>query len=335
MIDSVFLASDVGTLTARGDFGLAEGRSGQIEFAAAAPDLSDWDRWVVDEIPGGAEAEAGEALFQSIEELLGRARRTRNPTDGLEGELETRGTATGRWGDFILDAAIEASDARFRRYRASDLSARVELFDPPRIGDLRLQVEARGVELDGRRVDSMSVQLARSEAGDPGGDALDAAFYAQRDSSLEISGRGVVVGGDVWSAGLTDLRLRLGKLESRLATPARVVYSDSALLVEDLLLNGQLGRLRAEGLLPAVGDGSLDVEIYGVRVDQFSYLLSEQPILGGTLGGSVRATGTLAEPVMMAEFEVLDPSLQHQGYEALHAGRATRPGTRRGDRPRR
>ena len=318
-IDSAFLASDVGTLSARGDFGLTEGRSGKIAFEAEAPDLSAWDRWFVDEIPGGAEAEAGEALFESIEELLGRVQRTWRPTEGLEGRLETRGTATGRWGDFTLDAAIEASGARFRDYRAADLSARVELFDPPRIGDLRSRFTATNAELAGRRVDSLSLRLARSGAGDPGAAALDAEFYAQRDSSLEVSGRGVVGGGDLWSAGLTDLRLRLGKLESTLETPARLVYSDSALLVDDLFLNGQLGRLRADGRIPAAGEGSLDVELYGVRVDQFGYLLSEQPILGGTLGGRVRATGTLAEPLVTAEFEVLDPSLQHQAYDALNA----------------
>ncbi|MDE2944401.1 MAG: translocation/assembly module TamB domain-containing protein [Gemmatimonadota bacterium] len=318
-VDSAFLASDVGTLSVLGDFGLAEGRSGQIAFEAQASDLSDWDRWFVDEIPGGAEAEAGEALFESVEELLGRGRRTRRPTEGLDGRLEARGTATGRWGDFTLDASIEGSDARFRSYRAGDFSARVELFDPPRIGDLRSRFTATNVELDGRRVDSLTLLLARSGAGEPGADALDAEFYAQRDSSLEVSGRGVVVGGDVWSAGLTDLRLRLGKLESTLVTPARLVYSDSALLVEGLYLNGQLGRLEADGLIPAAGEGSLDVEIFGVRVDQFSYLLSEQPILGGTLGGRVSATGTLAEPLVTAEFEVLDPSLQHQAYDALSA----------------
>ncbi|MXW65429.1 MAG: hypothetical protein F4Z72_00270 [Gemmatimonadales bacterium] len=318
-IDSAFLASDVGTLSARGDFGLAEDRSGQIAFEATAADLSDWDRWFVDEIPGAAAAEAGEALFESIEELLGQARQDPRPTEGLEGRLETRGTATGRWGDFTLDADIEASDARFRGYRAGAFSARVELFDPPRIGDLRSRFTATNVELDGRRVDSLAVRLARADAGESGADALDAEFYAQRDSSLEVSGRGVVVGGDLWSAGLTDLRLRLGKLESALVTPARVVYSDSALLVEDLFLNGQLGRLRADGRIPAAGEGSLDVEIVGVRVDQFGYLLSEQPILGGTFGGHVTATGTLAEPRVTAEFEVLDPSLQHQGYDALNA----------------
>ncbi|MXW55899.1 MAG: hypothetical protein F4Z59_04215, partial [Gemmatimonadales bacterium] len=276
-IDSAFLASDVGTLSARGDFGLAEDRSGQIAFEAQAPDLSDWDRWFVDEIPGAAAAEAGEALFETIEELLGQARRDQRPTEGLEGRLETRGTATGRWGDFTLDADIAATDARFRGYRAGAFSARVELFDPPRIGDLRSRFTATNVELDGRRVDSLTLRLARADAGESGADALDAEFYAQRDSSLEVSGRGVVVGGDLWSAGLTDLRFRLGKLESALVTPARLVYSDSALLVEDLFLNGQLGRLRADGRIPAAGEGSLDVEIFGVRVDQFGYLLSEQP----------------------------------------------------------
>ncbi len=318
-IDSAFLASDVGTLSARGDFGLAEGRSGRIAFEAAAFDLSSWDRWFVDEIPGAAAAEAGEALFETIEELLGRARRTRRPTEGLEGRLDTRGSAEGRWGDYTLDVSIEASDARFRGYRAGDFSGRVELLDPPRIGDLRAEFTATDAALDGRRVDSLSVRLARSGTGEPGADALDAEFYAARDSSLEVSGRGVVVGGGLWSAGLTDLRLRLGKLESTLANPARLVYSDSALLIESLLLNGQLGRLSADGRIPAAGEGSLDVEIYGVRVDQFGYLLSEQPLLGGTFGGAVRASGTLAEPIVTAEFEVLDPSLRHQGYDALNA----------------
>ncbi|WP_419163323.1 translocation/assembly module TamB domain-containing protein [Candidatus Palauibacter sp.] len=312
-IDSLFLSSDVGVVAARGSFGLAEGRGGRILFEADAADLSDWDRWFLDEIPGGAAAEAGEALFDSFEAILGSASR-QPPTEGLEGRLTTRGAATGRWKDFTLGAVVEVSDARFGSYRAGSLWANVELLDPPGLDILRSQLTATDVELDGRRVDSLSVRLDRPAAA-----ATKADFHARRDSSLEISGRADVTAGEIWSAGLAELRLRLGKLESTLATPARLVYSDSGLVIDGLVLNGQLGRLRAEGQIPAFGEGALDLELFGLRVEQFGYLLSESPFVGGTLGGSARMTGTLTAPEFAGELEVIEPRVRNHTYDALNA----------------
>ncbi|WP_419947831.1 translocation/assembly module TamB domain-containing protein [Candidatus Palauibacter sp.] len=321
-IDSLFLATDVGTLGARGDFGLVEGREGVVVFEADFRSLADWDRWFEGEIPGGAAAEAGEALFESIEAVLGD--RSDTPTQGLEGQLRARGAATGRFEDFTVAADIEATEARFRRHRADRVQARVELLRPPGGSGFHARLAATDAALDGRRLDSVFVRLDRAPvveaAAAPAGTApagTDAFVYARRDSSVEFAARADVTTGDIWSAGLSEFRLRLGKLESRLAQPARLVYSDSGLVVDDLWVEGQLGRLRAAGRIPAAGEGELSLELFGVRIDQFRYLLAS--VMGGTLGGSATVTGTLAAPEFEGTLDILQPSVRDQTFGALNS----------------
>ena len=319
-VDSLFLASDVGTLVARGDFGLVEGREGAVEFEADFRDLADWDRWFEEEIPGGAAAEAGEALFQSIEAVLGD--RGDTPTQGLEGELTARGAATGRFEDFTLAADIEATGARFRRHRADRVQARVELLRPPGGSGFHARLAATGAELDARPLDSLFVRLDRAPTAPPAAAApaaTAASVYARRDSTVEFAARADVTTGDVWSTGLSDFRLRLGKLESRLAQPARLVYSDSGLVVDDLWVEGQLGRLRAAGQIPAAGEGELSLELFGVRVEQFRHLLSESSVVGGTLGSSATVTGTLAAPEFEGTLDILQPAVRDQTFGALNS----------------
>ena len=164
MIDSLYLASDVGTLLARGSLGLTEGREGRLDFEADAADLSDWDRWFVEEIPGAAASEAGEPLFDSTEAVLGGPG-SGAPTEGLEGRLTARGRVTGRWGDLKVAADIEATGARFRRYQADHIQARVEQFDPIGMDAFVARLTATGAELNGRPLDSLFVRLDRTKPG--------------------------------------------------------------------------------------------------------------------------------------------------------------------------
>lgn len=315
-IDSLFLAADVGTLLARGDFGLAGGREGAIAFEADVLELSQWDRWFEDELPGAAEAEAGQPLFDSIEAALGVVDDTR--VTGLEGRLSARGTVSGRVEDYTLAADIEALGARFRRHRADRVHAEVEFLEPPGGSGFRAWLAATDAQLGGRPVDSLYLSLDRppSAIADIGIPGTDAMIYARRDSSIEFSARADVA---AWRAHLSEFRLRLGKLESRLAAPARLAYSDSALVVDDLLLDGQLGRVRASGRIPAVGEGELSIDLFGLRVDQLGYLASESSVLGGTLGGVATVTGTLAAPSFGGTLDILRPSVRNQTFGALNA----------------
>ena len=328
MIDSLFLAADVGVLSARGDFGLTEDREGSVAFEANVLELSQWDRWFEDEIPGAAEAEAGQPLFDTIDAALGVVDDT--PVEGLDGRLTARGRAFGRLRDYTVAADVEAQGARFRRHRAEHVQAEVEFRQPPGAPGFRARLAATGAELSGRPVDSVFVSLDRAPETAASGTAAgtvaeaaaavtDATLYARRDDSIEFSARAGLTTGDVWSADVSELRLRLGKLESRLDAPARLSYSESGLDVEDLLIEGQLGRLRAGGHIPATGDGALSVELFGVRVDQLGLLASESSVLGGTLGGAATMAGTLAAPTFAGTLDILRPSVRNQTFGALNA----------------
>ena len=288
-----------------------------IAFEADVLELSQWDRWFEDELPGAAEAEAGQPLFDSFEAALGMVDDT--PVAGLEGRLSARGTVSGRVEDYTLAADVEALGARFRRHRADRVEAQVEFLAPPEGSGFRARLAAAGAHVGGRPVDSLYVSLDRdppSAIADITMPATDAVVYARRDSSIEFSARADVA---PWRADLSEFRLRLGKLESRLAAPARLAYSDSALVVEDLLLDGQLGRVRASGRIPAVGAGELSINLFGLRVDQLGYLASESSVLGGTLGGDVTVTGTLAAPSFEGTLDILRPSVRNQTFGALNA----------------
>ncbi|MCG8468398.1 MAG: translocation/assembly module TamB [Gemmatimonadetes bacterium] len=312
-IDTLAVFSDVGTLSGRGRFGLAEGQLGTLEFEADVRDLSRWNRWFGEEIPGGDVTEPSDALFESFEAAF-RADADEGPIDGLSGRLSARGVAVGRWEDFTVEAFLEGSQPRYRGYRADTLSARVQLLEPPSTDAAVVQLTASGAELEGRRIDSLSVRLERSE---PGAVALD--LHARRDSTAELSASGDLEAGDRWSTGLDRLRVRLGKLESTLVRPTRITYSDSALVVDELALTGPLGRVEADGRVPAVGEGDLALELFGIRVDQLGYLVSEAPEVGGTLQGSGRVVGTLSDPRMTGRVRVTQPSIRNQFYADLEA----------------
>ncbi len=303
-IDSLLIYTDVGTISVRGDFGLYEGRRGEADFDASVTNLWEWNRWFAPAgtADGSPVSYAEEETTQDMPDPPGPIATT--------GRLAARGQVAGSLDDFTVDVLLDASDAGFRGYMADSLTARIRLLDAPRLEPAVWEVAATGASIGVASFDSLSIDLDGSEAA-----SASLAFAAHRDSTLAIEGSAALAGG--WDAELSSLRIRLGKLESELENPARLAYSDTGFVASDFNLEGTLGRIHADGRIPAAGDGDLRLELFGVRVDQLGYLFSESPEVGGTLGGSARMTGTLSAPRFNGALNVIDPSVRDQRYGEL------------------
>jgi len=313
-IDTLILRSDVGSVTGRGSFGVAEGRSGTVTLEASVLDLSEWNRWVAEEIPGGRAADEGEFLFEDFAAAMAGPD-AEGPAEGLRGRLEGRGVVEGTLEDFSVEAFVEATDARFEDTGADSLSARLVLQNPPSTDELVADVTARDARIRGVELDSLALDLMR--AG-PGPVAVD--VHARRDSTVALSAAGrVELGSGSFDARLDSLSAVLGKVGFDTSEPARIAYSDSALVIEGLVVAGPLGRIEADGTIPSAGDGSMTVAVAGFRVDQLGYLFSDAPEVGGTLYADGTVGGTLSEPSWRGTARILDPAIREHRYTALEA----------------
>lgn len=313
-IDTLILRSDVGSATGRGSFGLVEGRSGTVTVEASVPDLSEWNRWVAEEIPGGRAADEGELLFEDFAAAMAGPA-DEGPVEGLRGSLEGRGVVEGTLEDFSVEAFVEATDARFEDNGADSLSARIVLEDPPSLDELLAEVTARGARVRGIELDSLALDVERRSSGPV---ALD--IHARRDTTVALSAIGdVEVASGSFDARLDSLEVTLGELGLALGDPARIAYSDSALVVDALALSGPLGRIEADGTIPAAGPGGLVLTVSAFRVDRLGYLFSDAPEVGGTLYAELDLAGTLSAPTWQGSARILDPAIREHRYTALEA----------------
>ncbi len=311
-VDTLFLNTDVGVLSGRGRFGLAEDRMGRVEFSAAVRDLAAWNRWFGDRIPGEAEAESGQELFEDFAAAMSGPTDD-EPVSGWRGRLEARGVVTGNTADFTVEASVEGSAVAYEAWGADTLSAHLRIANPPGTEHLAGDLVAVGLRVSGTRIDSLAISAERNG---PGGTAVE--IHARRDSTLEIGGRGSVIAREgLVEVALERFRVRLGKVEAALLDASRVAYSDAALVIDAVAISGPLGRVLLDGTIPKDGNGALSVELFGIRVDQLGYLLSEAPEVGGTLSGSVAVSGRLSDPRIRGSVRVLDPAVREHRYTAL------------------
>jgi len=312
-IDTLVVLADVGSVVARGSFGLAPERTGTIEFEGQAADLSELNRWVAEEIPGGREAQAEDALFADFEAALAGPDPDET-VEGLLGRAVGHGSLSGTLERFSIEAFVDATDIRFEDWGADTLSARVQLPDARGTREVNAAVTARDVLIRGISVDSLEADGHREGDG-----PVDLGFYARRDSTLDVSGRGAFDLATGLDARLETLRFRLGKLESSLLAPARFVYSDSTIRAEGILMSGPLGRLEADGALLRDGSEEMTVRAVGVRIDQLGYLLSATPTYGGTLSLNAALAGTPRYPTFRGTLQILDPAVREHQYSSLDA----------------
>jgi hypothetical protein len=255
VIDTFAIRSDVGRVQGRGEFGLSEEASGELVLEAMVPDLTQWNRWILDEIPGAAAQEGVEDLFADL--AVAVTAEENAPIEGLAGSFEATGVASGNVRDFSVQAAVTAIDARYEGLGATTLEVRVEVADPLVRDSLTLDLIGAGVDLFGHAVDSLSVQFQRQGPG-PAALTVD----ARRDSTLRLSSSGRIERTeDRFALGFDRLRVLVGSGESVLQEPTRVAYGDAGLSVDRLQLTGSLGGLAAHGLIPVNEPGRMEVRL--------------------------------------------------------------------------
>ncbi len=313
-IDTLILRSDVGSVTGRGSFGLAEDREGALQLEAQVPDLSEWNRWFAEEIPGGRAADEGQLLFEDFAAAMATPDEEA-AVEGLLGRLEGRGVLQGSIDHFTIEAFVEARDVRFNDSGADSLTARVALAAPPSLDAIDARATAWGVRVRGIALDSLTLDVSRTEPG-----PMAVGMFADRDSTVELSTGGrLEMRAGAFDARLDSLVVGLGKVGFSLLDPARIAYSDSALVVERVALEGPLGRLEADGTIPAGGQGDLTVKVSGFRVDQLAYLFSDAPEVAGTLYADGTVGGTLSAPRWRGSARILDPGIREHRYSALES----------------
>jgi hypothetical protein len=313
VVDTFAIRSDVGRVQGRGEFGLSEAASGELVLEATVPDLTRWNRWILDEIPGAAVQEGTEDLFADL--AVAGAADENAPIEGLAGSFVATGVASGNVRDFSVQATVTAIDPRYERLGAATLDARVEVADPLVRDSLTLDLAGTGVDLFGHAIDSLSMRFQRRGPG-PASLTVD----ARRDSTLRLSSSGHMERTeDRFALAFDRLRILLGSGESVLQGPTRVAYGNAGLSVDGLRLTGSLGGLAADGVIPVDEPGRMEVRLDGLDLVQLAQLFSRPPDLSGTADGEITLTGTLGDPEMSGGVHVHSPVFRTTEYDSLEA----------------
>lgn len=314
VIDTFAIRTDVGRVRGRGEFGLSEEASGELVLEATIPDLTGWNRWILDEIPGAAAQEGAEDLFADLAVAVAGARENAR-IEGLAGSFEARGVASGNVRDFAVQAVVTATDLRYEGLAAAALEARVEVADPLVRDSLTVDLTGTGLDLFGHAIDSLAMRFQRRGPG-PAALSVD----ARRDSTLRLSSSGRLERSEgLFALGFDRLRLLIGSGESVLQGPTRLAYGDAGLSVDRLRLTGSLGEFEADGVIPKDEPGRLDVRLAALDLSQLARLLPRPPDLSGSAHAELTVRGTIGDPEMRGAVHVHSPVLRTTEYDSLEA----------------
>jgi hypothetical protein len=317
-IDTFVVRSDVGIVTGRGSFGLSSDQGGSLILEASTEDMSAWNRWILEEIPGGETLEEDTDLFADFDAPLagrGRADEGEQASQGFAGSLTARGVLFGNLDAVSFGGQLTGRDVRYREHRADSLLARLDVPNPRDLDSLVVVGTAWNARVFGQQLDSLT---ARFERAGPGAASLRAS--AARDTSLSlVTDAGVSWGDRTYRAELAGFRINMRGHEVELTAPASLAYSDSGLVVRDLVLEGPHARLRADGGIPAVGSGRFEVALSDLHIENLLGVLADPPELSGTVGGLLRVEGNLDAPRMELSLEVADASARSAGPARIEA----------------
>ena len=314
-IDTFAVRSDVGTLRGRGGIGLGAGQTGSLFLDLEAPDLSEWNRWVVPGRRADRDTTARD-LFAAFPELEGEADGGGEAAapDTLAGALSVRGVVEGNLTAFGFGGSVAGRGLRWGRASADSLQVTVNTSRVRSLDSLTVAGRGRGVGWGVHRVDSASFRL------EPAGEGRARVRVAAR---REERGAAAIVAGVTRTEARTEARLDSLVLETarqrlRLTGPATVAHGDSGLVVRGLELRGEEGgRLRADGEVPLRGEASLDVTLRELDLGGLAGMVRPGTALRGTATGSGRMRGTAAAPILDLDLGVSGPGWGTLAYDSL------------------
>ena len=337
-IDTLSLVSPIGGVSAGGEFGLAEGRSGTVAYMVRVDSLSGLarllppDTSVVSPRPGRVAAALQKARADSARE----AQRTEVaraatgappprlhldtipavPRDSLSGAVVAAGKVTGWLEGFGIRGklGVENLVASGNVVRRGEAEYAVVDGGTPAIavaaGASLDSLQAAGFALD-------SVEL-RASYRKPGG-TVDVAVYQDSGTSYQVQSD-YLLALDYDELRIRKIALRFGPTRWQSLRPSTIQWGKRGLEVGALeLSNGSDGRIYVNGTVPVEGQADLGVRVSGLQVGDIVGLLQGDIAARGSIVLDARLTGTRAAPELRGAAGVANARYQGAPLPDLRA----------------
>jgi len=337
-IDTLSLEAPIGSASASGDFGLAEGRSGTLAYAVRIDSLAGLSRLLpsdtskVEPRPGRVAAALERARADSAREAarteVARAATGAPapklrldtipavPRDSLSGSVETAGEVTGWTKGFAVRGklAVRKLVASGNVVRRGEGEYAVVQGGTPAMG-VAAGLSIDSVQAAGFALDSVEVRAAYRK---PGG-TVDLAIYQDSGASYRVrSDYALALDHD--ELDIHDMNLRFGARRWRTVRPSKVQWGKSGIEVGALeLSDGGDGQIFVDGRIPTEGQANLGVRVSGLQIGDLVGLLQSDVTAQGTVVLDARLTGTRAAPELRGAAGVANATYQGAPLPDLRA----------------
>jgi translocation and assembly module TamB len=328
-LDTLALTGAIGNASARGEFGLADGRSGSVAYAVHIDSLSGLARLLprdtskVQPRPGRVAA----ALEQARADSAREAQRTEVaraatgapppklkvdtipsvPRDSLSGSFFTEGKVTGWTRGFGVRGrlGVQKLVASGNVVRRGEGEYAVVDGGTPALG-VAAGLSLDSVQAAGFALDSVEVRASYRK---PGG-TVDLAIY--QDSGTDYRVRSdYALQLDHDELNIHDMTLRFGERRWRTVRPSTVQWGKAGLEIGALdLTDGGDGRIYLDGRVPTEGEADLGVRVSGLQIGDLVGLLQSDVSARGTIVLEARLTGTRAAPKLRGAAGIANATYQ-------------------------
>jgi translocation and assembly module TamB len=330
-VDSLAIGASYARVVARGTFGLAAGREGELAYTVEVDSLQGLGRWIpgladsviVPPRPGRtaralARARADSAALATRTEVERAALGTAPPKlqveeiagirrDSVAGSLYTAGTIRGGLKGFDLRgrAALEDIVARGNSLAGARMEYALADALTPR---MRIVAGASidSIQTGGFALDSADLRVTYTR---PEGRMELRVVQNERDEYAVRAGFALHL--DHREVHLEDLRLRFDTTRWVSARPATVRWGRPGIEVIGLdLRNGSTGRIYADGRLPSEGTMAMNVSIAGFQIGDIAELLQSDIEAKGLLTATAHIEGTQSAPRVRGAAAVVNASFR-------------------------
>ena len=278
VVDSLEAWRGGSVVTAIGALGIAQPRRDRVRYSIDLDDIAVVEPWVMNII----DTVDADALPPS-------------------GRIRVSGELNGAADAFVVLADIQASNLNRGELRVAQFG-----------GSGTWASASKAIRLSGT-IDSL-------EAGPVSFSGLSLAVQGRPDSvqwraRSRFQGRTRLVGSGQWVADSVAMRFDVDSLRASLyaghwsADSFSVTLTDSAAAFERIVFvdDSGAGRVRLDGRLPFVGEGTLDGSIEALAIADVWALVGLNPEnISGQVSGNFRQTGTARDPVIEASIGVVD-----------------------------